>query len=175
MSASRDYQTGDTCTLSVFDDIDASWIDGAITREASAGYCRDAHREGLRLLATQPHSYVNDATWETIALEDQLTRTGYRLLLVLIALCEPGNYIYSNASIVSRYMGMGYRTCLDAWNELRGYGYLSQELKEWQRVVCWRLNPSLAWRGRPWKADAAAVQFEAQHILDDLGEDVPHG
>ena len=171
MSASRDYQTRDACALSVFDDTDAPWIDGAITHETSAGYCRDAHREGLRLLATQPHSYINDEAWGTIAIEDQLTRTGYRLLVVLIALCEPGNYIYSNARIVSRHMGVGYRTCLDAWNELRAYGYLSQELNEWQRVVCWRLNPSLAWRGRPWKAEHASIQFEAQHDLIALAQE----
>jgi hypothetical protein len=57
---------------------------------------------------------------------------------------------------------------------LLALGLLTPEINEFGRIVCYRVSPALAWRGRPWKADIASQQFEAQRALDALAmeEDV---
>lgn len=174
MSTQSYNEIRDAGALSFFDSPLTSRDNGSITVEASPGYCHDAHREGIRLLATQPHSYLNRTACETLAAQDQLTRSAYRVLLAVIALTEPGNYLYSNASLVAHHIGMGYRTCLDAWHELCGYGYLTEERNEFGRLICWRVSPALAWRGRPWMADAAQQQVDAQQALHALEQEALH-
>lgn len=175
MSLPTEYQTWDAGEVSAFRILDAPGGYRRITPAPGDRVADDAQREALRLLATSPHSYANDATWEAIACEDQLTRSTYRVLLTLISLVEPGNYIYSNAHLVAQLLGMHYRTCLESWGELRTLGYLLPETNEWGRVICWRLSPGIAWRGRPWKAGIAQRQLEGRQALEALEQEALRG
>lgn len=165
MSITRDDKARNPGALSLCDIAAPSRDDGGRCGEASPRYGHTPAAGERPLLTTEPYSYLNAPLVEALAIADTLTRTTYRLLFALIALCEPGNYIYSNANLVSKHLGLNYRSCCKSWQELRLLGYLTPEANEWGRVTRWRLSPALVWRGRPWKADIAQQQIDAHQQL----------
>ena len=88
---------------------------------------------------------------------------------------RPGNYIDESVAQLAALLASDYGSCLRAWRDLLNLGLLTPEVNEFGRTTCFRVSPALAWRGRPWKADIAQQQFDAQQALEALAQEADHG
>lgn len=90
---------------------------------------------------------------------------------------EPGNYLHASVPRLAQALGIDYGHALRSWKILAELKLVTPEVNEFGRTVCYRLSPALAWRGRPWTADLAQRQIDAQAELQRLaslwGEDQP--